>query len=226
MVSNNRVDGAIIIGGELADKNVLNLALNKDDLIVLVNCLSEEMLIPTILIDSFKGGYLAVSHLIEQGVERIAIIMGSHSDFLESEKLNGYQQALKDFNLPYKEEYVITTDGSREGGYNGFFEAIEAEELPIGFFVTGDMMAIGLIDAIKMGGYFIPDDFSIVGYGESQITSIISPALTVVAEPLEELGHYAADYLIRLIDKKTPDEMIKVLEPVLKLRDTTNPHTK
>jgi len=226
MVSNNRVDGAIIIGGELADKNVLNLALNKDDLIVLVNCLAEEMLIPTILIDNFKGGFLATSHLVEQGIERIAIIMGSRNDYLESEKLNGYQQALESLNIPYNEEYIIETDGSREGGYNGFFKAIEAEELPVGFFVTGDMMAIGLVDAIKTGGYFIPDDFSIVGYGESQITSIINPALTVVAEPLDDLGLYAADYLIKLIDEKTPEELIKVLDPVLKLRDTTKPQIK
>ncbi|MFP4016074.1 MAG: substrate-binding domain-containing protein, partial [Halanaerobiales bacterium] len=70
------------------------------------------------------------------------------------------------------------------------------------------------------------DDFSIVGYGESQITSIINPPLTVVAEPLEDLGFYAAEYLIKLIDKKAPDEMIKVLDPVLKLRDTTVPHIK
>ncbi|MFP4660668.1 MAG: LacI family DNA-binding transcriptional regulator [Halanaerobiales bacterium] len=226
MVSNNRVDGAIIIGGELADKNVLNLALNKNDLIVLVNCLAEELLIPTVLVDNFKGGFLATSHLIEQGIEKIAIIMGSRNDFLESERLEGYQQALEKYNLPFNEEYVIETDGSRQGGYEGFFRAIKAEELPVGFFVTGDMMAIGLIDAIKMGGYFIPDDFSIVGYGESQITSIINPSLTVVAEPLEELGLYSAEYLIKLIDNETPEEMIKVLEPVLKLRDTTVPQIK
>lgn len=224
LVSNNRVDGAVIIGGHLANKNILNLALNKNDLIVLVNCLAEEMLIPTILVDNSKGSYLATEHLIEQGMEKIAIVMGSSNDFLESEKLAGYHQALEDYNLLYKNKYVYETDGSRKGGYKTFLQAINEEELPESFFVTNDMLAVGLIDAIKMGGYFIPDDFLIVGYGESLITSVINPSLTVVAEPIEELGQYAAEYIIKLITGNNPEEMIKVLEPVLKKGNSTKSH--
>ena len=226
LVSNNRVDGAIIIGGDLADKNVLNLALNKDDLIVLVNCLAEELLIPTVLIDNARGAYLATTHLLEQGMKKVAIVMGDRNIFLESEKLDGYYQALKDYGISINEEYIIETDASREGAYNAFLKSIELSEPPEAFFLTGDILAIGLIDAIKTGGYFIPDDFAIVAYGESLITSIISPPLTVVAEPLEELGKYAAEYLIELILDNKPEEMIKVLEPVLKLRQTSIPQIK
>lgn len=224
MVSTNRVDGAIIIGGELADRNVLNIALNEDDLIVLVNCLAEEMLIPTVLVDNARGGYLATSHLIEQGIDKIAIIMGSQEDFLESEKLDGYCQALKEHDITFREDWIIETDGSRKGGYNAFFAAVEANIMPEGFFTTGDLLAVGLFEAIKMGGYFIPDDFSIVGYGETLITSIINPPLTVVAEPLERLGKYAAKYLIQLIEDEPPPEMIKVLEPGLQMRESSTPH--
>ncbi|MEJ6952134.1 LacI family DNA-binding transcriptional regulator [Natronospora cellulosivora (SeqCode)] len=226
LVSNNRVDGAIIVGGELADKNVLNLALNKKASIVLLNCLAEELLIPTVLIDNARGAYLATTHLLEQGLEKIAIVMGNNSNFLESEKLGGYYQALDDFDLSVNEDFVIETDVSREAGFNAFLKSLELSEIPEAFFVTGDMLAIGLIDAIKTGGYFIPDDFAIVAYGESVISSIINPPLTVVAEPLQKLGKYAAEYLIQLIEGKTPEERIKVLEPVLKLRKTSTPQIK
>lgn len=226
LVARNRVDGVIIVGGELADKNILNLALNKESRLVLVNRLAEEVLIPTILVDNAKGGYLATAHLIDQGLSRIAIIMGSIQDFLESEKLNGYKQALKDHNLPLREELIFETDGSRESGYNTFLNLMKLDEPPDGFFVTSDLLAVGLTEAIKMGGYFIPDDFAIVSYGESLITSIINPHLTVVAEPLNKLGRLAAEYLLKLINNQSPDRVIRVLEPVLKMRASSNPQIK
>lgn len=221
LLSNQQVDGAIIIGGELANKNIINAALNKNGLMVLVNCLAEELLIPTILVDSGRGGYLATTHLLQEGIREIAIVMGSRKDYLESEKLTGYLQALADYNINPEEKHIIETDSSREGGYKAFFQALEQGDLPGGFFVTKDILAVGLVDAIKMGGYLIPEDFSIVGYGESIITSIIDPALTVVAEPQEELGRYAAEYIINLINGRNPEEIIKVLEPVLKIGESS-----
>lgn len=221
LVLNNRVDGAIIIGGELADKSILNLALNKAGSLVLVNCLAEEMLIPTLLVDNSKGSYLAVSHLLEQGLENIAIVMGSSDDFLESEKLAGFQQALEEFNIPFRNDLFFETDGSKEGAYWAFLKAVDSEGLPGGFFVTSDILAIGLVEAIKTGGYLVPEDFPIVGYGDSLITSTISPSLTVVAEPLANLGSYAAEYIISLIRGKRPEEIIKVLDPVLIKRESS-----
>ncbi len=226
LVTHNRVDGAIIIGGELADKNILNVALNDDDFIILVNCLSEEMLIPTVLVDNSRGGYIATSHLLQQGLTRIAILMGSAKDFLESEKLEGYKQALQDQGLPVIEELIMETEATREAGYKSFLAMVENERYPQAFFVTNDLMAVGLIEAIKMGGYFVPDDFAIVGYGESLINSIISPPLTVVAEPLKELGEISTEFLINLINNKPPEELIRVLEPVLKVRESSQPHIK
>ncbi|MFW5992047.1 MAG: LacI family DNA-binding transcriptional regulator, partial [Halanaerobiaceae bacterium] len=164
------------------------------------------------------------SHLIEQDQENVAIIMGSRDEFLESEKLNGYCQALQKHDIPVREELIIETDGSRQGGYDGFFTAVEAQKIPEAFFTTSDLLAVGLSEAIKMGGYFIPDDFSIVCYGESLITSIINPPLSVVAEPLGQLGKYAAKFLIQLIEGKSPPEMIKVLEPRLQMRESSTPH--
>jgi LacI family transcriptional regulator len=226
LITRNRVDGAIILGWELVDENVLNLALNNKDRLVLVNCLSEEVLIPTILVDSNQGAYLATVHLLKKGYQRIAIVMGSLLDFTESEKLAGYQKALEDYQIPIDDEIIIKTDGSRKNGYDSFLQLMEIKERPQAFFVTGDLLAVGLTEAIKMGGYFIPDDFALVSYGETAITSIISPPLTVVVEPLAQLGKLAAEYLVKLINRKPPKNMIRVLKPFLKERESSNPQIK
>ncbi|MFW6034699.1 MAG: LacI family DNA-binding transcriptional regulator [Halothermotrichaceae bacterium] len=226
LLENNRVDGAVIVGGELADKNILNLALNKDNQIVLVNCLAEEMLIPTILIDSSHGSYLATQHLYEQGAEKIAFIMGNNKDFQESEKLDGYKQALKDLEISFYGDYVIETGGTRKDGFDSFFDLMALANPPQAFLATSDLLSVGLTEAVKMGGYFIPDDFLIVGYGESLITSIIEPALTVIAEPLNQLGELAASYLLKLVQDDPLESVIRVLKPVLKMRKSTNPQIK
>lgn len=226
LVSKHRVDGAIILGGELADKNILRTALNKEDAIVLVNCLAEEFLIPTVLVDNAMGGYLATKHLLDQGLKRVAIIMGSSDEYLESEKLNGYFQVHQEKGIKVEEEYIIETRGKRKDGYNSFFDITKLSELPQGFFVTNDLLAVGLIEAVKMGGYFIPDDFAVVGYGESIINSVINPPLTVVAEPLGELGRLSAQYLIDLVENNDLEESIRVLEPVLKVRKSSIPPIK
>ncbi len=223
LVGQHRVDGAIILGGTLANNNIMKLALNQDELLVLVNCLAEEVLIPTVLVDNARGGYLATVHLLEQGLEKIALVMGPANDFLESEKLNGYQQALADYNIPFREQLIIKTDLSREGGYNAFFQVMKIDELPDGFFVTNDLLAIGLTEAIKMGGYLIPGDFAVVGYGDSIISAVINPALTVVAEPLQQLGRLAAEYIIKLINDQAIEEVIRVLEPELMIRESSSP---
>ena len=223
LVGQHRVDGAIIVGGTLANNNIMKLALNQDELLVLVNCLAEEVLIPTVLVDNARGGYLATVHLLEQGLEKIALVMGPANDFLESEKLNGYQQALADYNIPFREQLIIKTDLSREGGYNAFFQVMKIDELPDGFFVTNDLLAIGLTEAIKMGGYLIPGDFAVVGYGDSIISAVINPALTVVAEPLQQLGRLAAEYIIKLINDQAIEEVIRVLEPELMIRESSSP---
>lgn len=223
LVKRRQVDGAIIVGGELADENILNLALNEKDSIVLVNSLIEELVIPSVLIDNAEGAYLATKHLLDQELNKIAIIMGPSQNYLESEKLAGYKRALRERGIPFKSDYVFQTDGSREDGFNTFLSAINLEVAPRAFFVTSDILAAGLIESIKMGGYIIPDDFAVVAYGKSILTSVITPKLTLVAEPLSQLGKLAAQNLIKLISGEFSFEVIKVLKPVLEIGDSSIP---
>jgi LacI family transcriptional regulator len=72
-----------------------------------------------------------------------------------------------------------------------------------------------------MGGYFIPDDFAIVGYGNNILTSVINPPLTVLSEPVAKLANYSFDFLLKLINEKMNDQQIKVLTPELIIRESS-----
>ncbi|MFW6237716.1 MAG: LacI family DNA-binding transcriptional regulator [Halanaerobiales bacterium] len=220
LLERNQVDGAILIGGKLADEHIVKAALNERNHLVLVNRLVEEVFIPTVLIDKAHGAFLATEYLLKQGDDRPAIIMGEEGEYIESQKLAGYRRALEEFDISFSEDYVFRTDGSRKQGYEAFFQLVERGDVPRGFFVTRDILAAGLVEAVKMGGYFIPGDFRIVGYGKNILTSIIDPPLTAVAEPLKEAGEIAAKYLIDLIGGKSPGQGIRVLHPVLEKGDS------
>ncbi len=221
LLERDQVDGAIIVGSRLANENVINTVLRGNNKIVLLNCLTEELLIPTVLIDKSEGIYLATKHLLEQRYKKIALVTADLADFGEEEKLSGYKKALKESGLKYDENYVISGNGNKEDGYKAFLQSVELPEPPHSFLVTNEFMTAGLVESIKMGGYLIPEDFAVVCYGESILTSIIEPPLTVVSEPLEEMGRVVADNLIKLIRGESPGEMIKVLKPELKVNNSS-----
>jgi LacI family transcriptional regulator len=221
LLEEKRVDGAVILGGEIADQHIVNTKLRGNDNIVLVNRLCEEILIPTILIDSSHGSYLASKHLIELGYDNIALITGNDDDYIESEKIKGYKNALAEHNIEFNPNLIIETDGSREAGYEAFLNLVDLKTPPDSFFVTGDLLSVGLVESIKMGGYFIPQDYPIVSYGDTLINSIVEPELTRVVEPLSQAGSLAAELLINLINDEKAKEEIKVLKPELKKCEST-----
>ena len=221
LLEEKRVDGAVILGGEIADQHIVNTKLRGNDNIVLVNRLCEEILIPTILIDSSHGSYLATEHLLELGYDNIALITGNDDDYIESEKIKGYKNALVEHNIEFNPNLIIETDGSREAGYEAFLNLVDLKTPPDSFFVTGDLLSVGLVEAIKMGGYFIPQDYPIVSYGDTIINSIVEPELTRVVEPLSQAGSLAAEVLINLINDEKAKEEIKVLKPELKKCEST-----
>ena len=221
LLEEKRVDGAIILGGELADQHIVNTKLRGNDNIVLVNRLCEEVLIPTILIDSSYGSYLATKHLIDKGYNNIALITGNEDDYIESEKIKGYKNALKENKIEVDRSLILKTDGSRQAGYDAFFKLVGLGNPPDSFFVTEDLLAVGLVESIKMGGYFIPQDYAVISYGDTIINSIVEPELTRVVEPLGKAGELAAEVLINLINDSNTKEEIEVLKPTLKKCEST-----
>ncbi len=226
LLKQNIVDGAIIVGGRLTEKNILNIVLNEEAPIVLLNRLSEEITIPSVLIDKNRGGYLAGQHLVDQGLQEIAAIMGPEDNYQESEKINGFEKALYDNDLTANPRLIKSGPLERGHGYNSFLELMEQGEMPDGFFVSHSLLAAGLTEAIKMGGYHIPGDFPIVCYGDNLISSIINPSLTIISEPLAEAAHQASNKIISLLKGETISQQISVLKPSINVRDSSLPQFK
>jgi LacI family transcriptional regulator len=220
LLESNQVDGAVFIGGKLVGSHLLRASLD-DNAIVLVNRLSEENFFTSVLTDYSIGIYKAVNHLLEQNYKNIALVCGSRNNLIEEEKISGYFNAYQEAGLKADQNLIYETDSSRQGGYNAFLEIIKNDPVPDAFISTKELTTIGLVEAIKTGGFFIPDDFAVVGYGDNILTSIIEPPLTVLSEPSKELGRISFDFLLKLISDNLEGQQIKVLAPNLIIRDSS-----
>ncbi|MEC9489421.1 MAG: LacI family DNA-binding transcriptional regulator [Halanaerobiales bacterium] len=221
LLESNQVDGAIFIGGKLVGSHLLRASFSQDNAIVLVNRLAEENFFTSVLTDYSQGIYKAVEHLGEQGFKKIALVCGDRDDLIEEEKISGYKNALSDAGLELNDDLIFSTAADRQAGYDVFLEIIEGDVIPDAFISTRELTTIGLVEAIKMGGYFIPDDFAVVGYGDNILTSVISPPLTVLSEPVEKLGQYSLEFLLKLIKEEMDSQQIKVLTPELIIRESS-----
>ena len=89
---------------------------------------------------------------------------------------------------------------SHEGGYQGAYRLMEAKADVTAIFCANDNTAIGAIKAIREKGYRIPEDISIIGVDDIETAQYLSPMLTTVHIPTEEMGQLAAKILIDRIN--------------------------
>ncbi len=218
-MQNNKIAGIIFLGKGLDNDEIIKLALS-DYPLVLADRLIEELMIPSVIIDNNAGAYNATEHLINKGYEEIALINGPKKELRSQSRLQGYKKALVDFGIEFKSELVLNKELTRESGYQSFLELMEFENPPTAIFAANDLLAVGLVEAIKTGGYLIPDDIAVVGFEDTIVTSIINPSLTTVAQPMYQLGVLSAQKLFSLIKEEEVKEQIKILETELIVRDS------
>ncbi|HYO21397.1 MAG TPA: LacI family DNA-binding transcriptional regulator [Flavisolibacter sp.] len=149
-----------------------------------------------VVIDNAKCGYIATSHLIEQGCKRIAHITASLQRNVYSQRYKGYQDALFDNKIPFEESLLILTDLSEKAGAEAAMQILKMKPRPDGVFITNDFVAAVCMRTLKEHGILIPQDIAVVGFNNDVIGKLIEPALTTVNYPGADMGDIAARNLI------------------------------
>jgi LacI family transcriptional regulator len=149
-----------------------------------------------VIINNFKAGYDATTHLIEQGCKRIAHITSSLKRNVYSERMRGYKQALLDHKLKFDEKLLIIDGFKEEDATRSANRILAMKTLPDGVFITNDFCAAVVMQVLKDAGIRIPQDIAVVGFNNDSIGKIISPKLTTINYPGFEMGQVAARSLI------------------------------
>ena len=197
---NNGVDGLIYCPENLSSDEFCELTANSGVTIVQVDRLIHGVTSDAVVVDNADAVYQAVSHLIEKGHRRIAIITGPKSVYSAKERLVGYLRALSDHGIMYDDSLVISDTNSFATGYQGCVTLTQMKDPPTAVFTTNYDITMGLVTASRERGLRIPEDLDIFGFDCVDVCSMMNPPLPVVYQPEQEIGRLAATYLIERLN--------------------------
>jgi LacI family transcriptional regulator len=220
---NSRVDGLLVsLAFDTKNMDHFNILLKKDIPIVFFDRVADCNGCISIIIDNFKAGYEATSHLIEQGCSRIVYFGGNLLRNVYSERFNGYKKALSDNNMKFDQALVIISNMNGQAGSEIANKILAMDPRPDGVFSSNDTSAVAAIVELEKAGLKIPEDIAIVGFNNEPISQVIKPDLTTVDYPAREIGEIAATSLInKLKNSQSANFSTIVLKHELVIRQSS-----
>lgn len=175
---------------------------------------------PYVIIDNTRGGYLATSHLLLQGYERVAFVGAREGSGTVDRRLEGYREALAERGVPVDDSLVCLGDFREHSGYEAARRLVAGRMCPDAVFAENDLLAVGVIHAVRERGLRVPEDVAVVGFDDIPLAAFPEIDLTTVAQPKEEMGRRAARLLTDAVaGAGTPSQIM--LEPQLLVRGTS-----
>lgn len=176
----------------------------------------------TVGVDNFLGGYRATEHLIHQHHCRVAMLAGGFSFSDRSfHRWHGYKKCLKDHCIPYDPNIVSQTEYSLSNGLKGIKLLLSMKNPPTAVFCSNDYLALGAMEGARELGLKLPEDLSIVGFDDMEMSSFVTPRLTTINQPAYEMGKIGADVLLNQIGNKSHRPVHKILKTNLVIREST-----
>ena len=216
------VDGIILaITQEGENVELYKHLIERSIPIVFISRASMQINAPRIMIDNYKMSLAAVEHLILTGRRHIAHISGPVNLNITYERKRGYLDALAKYGLDEDDSLIIPGGTILKDGYEATRTLLSSPRNIDAIFAFNDHAAIGAMRYLKEVGKRIPEDIAIVGFSESHSALIVEPKLTSVAQPLTEMGHKAAEIILKLIDNKKITDMNVRLEAQLNIRESS-----
>ncbi|MDW7656140.1 MAG: LacI family DNA-binding transcriptional regulator [Bacillota bacterium] len=176
---------------------------------------------PCVCVDQFMVGRLAAERLLVIGCKRPAILVGDQSLSLHRDRLNGFIATLAGAGILPDQIQVIDSSAPDEDGCSVTKKLLAAGGPPIdSIFAASDMQALGVMRTLYLEQVPVPVQIAVIGVDNMGISSVCTPAITCIRQPLQEIGRLACNRLIEAIlsDKQMAGQAKSkdlLFEPVL-----------
>lgn len=165
--------------------------------------------------NALLGGELATQYLIDRGYTRIACIAGPLDKTPARLRLDGFHQAMAASGLAVPPGYVVDGDFEFQGGFNAMNQLLALDPPPQAVFTSNDAMAVGVYHALYQAGLRVPQDMAVMGYDNIELARYLTPPLSTIHQPKDELGELAIDTLIHRMSDPDASQQTLVLTPEL-----------
>ncbi len=154
-------------------------------------------------IDNARAAYDVTHYLIGMGHKKIALMNGKSTATVSQRRLKGYLQAMAEAGLETGEAWVENGEFDEDEAYRATFRLLDNCLGVTAIFCSSDLMAIGVLRALKERGLKVPEDISVIGFDDIPVARYINGGLTTVAQDPYEMGRIGGEILYHMItDKK------------------------
>jgi len=190
-----QVDGLIIVpAGE--DSTMLRTLQERDLPIVSVDRRPMGLNGPWVGIDNVAAAEQAVSHLLDHGHERIGIVTGLHGLSTSEERRMGYYRAYKKHHLTIDKDLIKEGDSRVASARRHTHELLALADPPTALVPMNNLMTLGTLLALREAQVHCPKDIALIGFDDHVWAELLTPPLTVVRQPIREIGNKAAELLV------------------------------
>ncbi|MFV8224501.1 LacI family DNA-binding transcriptional regulator [Christiangramia aquimixticola] len=226
MLANGSTDGFILSLAketmQKGDYHHLVEVINQGMPVVLFDRVVEDISCDKVIIDDVSGARKAVQHLIDTGCKRIGLL--TTVDYVSVGKLrtHGYKQALADNNYPINEDLILKIEEMEDSELQ-IKEFLEEQNVD-GIFAVNEHFAISAVKTVQDQGKKVPDDVSVIGFTDGELSRLFIPSLTTVSQHGTRIGEESARLLIEKLERTpSPDDYYKTIlvETELVVRNST-----
>jgi len=172
--------------------------------------------------DNYLGGRMAAQHLVRLGHRHIGILAGDIHVRNVQQRVEGFQDELARYGLSVDPNLVIKGTQSFETGRDVHLLMVQSKP-PTAIFATNDIIALGAWHKLTTMGYRVPEDVSIVGFDNIEMSQWTIPPLTTVHQDKRELGRQAVALLVKTIQSRIPFSETIYVPPEIVVRGSSAP---
>jgi DNA-binding LacI/PurR family transcriptional regulator len=183
----------------------------------------EEIDASKVMVDNEQSAYEAVKHLIENGCKRIAFLAGPKNVSVSNQRRMGYSRALQEAGIKSDSSLIIHSDYFQDSAIAKTHQLMKETNRPDGILVVSDRLAIGVLIALRELNISVPEEVKMVSFNNEPICSVVSPTISSISQPLEEIGRLSVELLLEQIENKTdnPIPRVEVLKTKLIVRESS-----
>jgi LacI family transcriptional regulator len=197
---NGRADGIIMsVSGEANDHTYLDELAEKRLPLVFFDRVYEDIITPRVITNDYNSSFSATRHLIKQGCTRIAYLVINKYLSIGKTRMQGYLDALEEFNIPYDDKLVIDCTNSYRKN-NTILKNMLTKVKPDGVFTSVERLAFATYYACYDLNISIPEDLKVIGFSSLEIAPLLNPSLTTITQPATKIGIEAALLLFKLLE--------------------------
>ena len=210
-----KVDGILIVPSNINDKYFKSLKNSEIPIVVITQDVPE---FSCISVSHYIAGIEVAKHLINMGYSRF-IFVGGEEDI----KAKGFKEQIKNSGYDINTNLLFTNDEQYDSSNANLKEFIisNSNSEGIGIFAYNDIVALKVLHLLKEMKVKVPEQVALIGFDNTFISKEISPTLSSVAQPNEEIGRQAIQILVDKMCKKDIEEKHIILEPRLVVRESS-----